>query len=359
MTLLRIASKIPAYQCFRFLGWPRILPFSLTFSPSFDCNSHCKTCNVYRKRTDKLSLNEWKEVFVSLGDAPFWTTFSGGEPFINHELESLVCSLYDISNPAVINIPTNGILGKHICDTVQKIALHCHRSQIVINVSIDDIEDRHDTIRGVHGCYDKAVRTVLALKKLALPNLSVGIHTVISKFNVNRVPIIYQHLKLFNPNSYITEIAEERVELDTIGSNITPSRKDYNSAVDYLIENIKHEKFNKIGRIARAFRIQYYKMVKNILAKKRQIIPCYAGIASAQVAPNGDIWMCCIKASPVGNLKENGFDFKKVWFSEKAEIMRSEIKERKCYCPLANAAYTNMLLTPKALFAVAMHLLRP
>ncbi|MEF9427124.1 MAG: hypothetical protein L0956_08115 [Candidatus Mariimomonas ferrooxydans] len=59
----------------------------------------------------------------------------------------------------------------------------------------------------------------------------------------------------------------------------------------------------------------------------------------------------------VGNLKEAGYDFRKIWFSERAEKLRNEIKDRNCFCPLANASYTNMLLSPKAMFRVTMELI--
>jgi MoaA/NifB/PqqE/SkfB family radical SAM enzyme len=85
------------------------------------------------------------------------------------------------------------------------------------------------------------------------------------------------------------------------------------------------------------------------MKEKRQIIPCFSGFASAQVAPDGDVWPCCIKAEPMGNLREHDFDFKKIWLSEKANNLRKSIKNGECFCPLANASYTNMLHDPKTL----------
>jgi hypothetical protein len=66
-------------------------------------------------------------------------------------------------------------------------------------------------------------------------------------------------------------------------------------------------------------------------------------VASAQIAPNGDVWTCCIRAQSMGNLRENDYDFGTVWRSGKADQLRRSIKAGECYCPLANAAYTNML----------------
>lgn len=356
--MLKIISKIPSYYLFRWAGWPQRLPINLTLSVSFRCNSRCKTCNIYKEKSDELSLVEWKRIFENLGENPFWVTISGGEPFLRSDISEIICSFHDQCHPSIINIPTNGLLSERIPKVVEEIAVHCKSAQIVINLSIDEVGEKHDEIRGVRGNYAKALKTFSGLKSIDLANLSIGIHTVISKFNVTRIPEIYRHLRTLNPDSYITEIAEERVELDTIDSAITPEYQDYANAVDFLTKELKEDHFNRVGNITRAFRIQYYQMVKQILKEHRQIIPCYSGFASAQIAPDGDVWMCCIKAESIGNLRDVNYDFKKVWFSEKAKILRQCIKNGECYCPLANASYTNMLHNFKTLFRVGSNLVK-
>ena len=209
--MIQVIRKVPFIWCFRTFGRPRRLPMNLTISPSFRCNSRCKTCNVYEKESRELSIEEWQRVFTSLGRAPFWVTVSGGEPFLNRRLPDLAGALYDTCRPAIINIPTNGLLVDRIPDYVERIAEHCRNSEVVINVSIDDIGELNDEIRGVAGAYEKALATFSALKAMDLDNLSVGIHTVISKYNVGRISEIYPVLVSMHPDSYITEIAEERV----------------------------------------------------------------------------------------------------------------------------------------------------
>src|SRR5436853_7909847 len=80
-----------------------------------------------------------------------------------------------------------------------------------------------------------------------------------------------------------------------------------------------------------------------------------AGIASAQIAPNGDVWTCCIRAESVGNLREHNYDFRSVWTTAQANELRRSIKAGECHCPLANAAYTNMLCHVPTLANVAIN----
>jgi hypothetical protein len=99
--------------------------------------------------------------------------------------------------------------------------------------------------------------------------------------------------------------------------------------------------------------------VKRTLREHRQVIPCMAGVASAQIAPNGDVWSCCIRAESMGNLRAYDYDFGRVWRSARADAMRRSIKAGECYCPLANASYTNMLTHVPTLVKVAAFVARP
>jgi MoaA/NifB/PqqE/SkfB family radical SAM enzyme len=340
------------------MGWPQKLPMNLTLSLSYKCNSYCKTCNIQSNTDDEFSSTEWSKVFEGLGNNPFWVTISGGEPFLHHDLLEIVCALYDYCRPGIICIPTNGILKERISKSVEQIALHCKKTRIVINVSIDEIGHRHDRIRGVPGNYQKAIASYKSLKSIHAPNVTAGIHTVISRFNVRRMREIYRRLMTFCPDSYVTEIAEEREELNTIGSDIAPDYNDYSDAVDFLIKAIGREDFSSVGKISRSFRIEYYRLAKRLLNERQQIIPCYAGFSSAQIAPNGDLWMCCTKAESIGNLRDVEYDFERLWLSEKAAELRRTIKAGECYCPLANAGYMNILHNPKYLFKTVLNLLR-
>ena len=341
--MLGVLLKIPLYRAFRRWGAPRLLPLNVTVSVTYRCNSRCRTCNVWRKQSEELTAEEWDRVFASLGRAPYWFTISGGEPLLRRDVVEICRSAYRHCQPAIINIPTNGLLPDLIAERVEEIARLCPKSQIIVNVSLDGWGEQHDAIRNVPGNFRRTMETYRRLRALTLPNLTLGVHTVISRFNVGDIPNIYRRISTLAPDSYITEIAEERVELDTVGADITPSLDEYSAAVDFLVAQLRAQPFTGISRITQAFREQYYGLVKRILAERRQVIPCYAGWASAQISPEGDVWVCCIKAQSLGNLRDVDYNFGRIWFSAEAEAARASIARGECFCPLANAAYTNML----------------
>ncbi len=63
-----------------------------------------------------------------------------------------------------------------------------------------------------------------------------------------------------------------------------------------------------------------------------------------------------MRAEPLGNVREQGYDFRAVWLGEKADAFRSSVKAHACACPLANASYTNLLLDAPSLARVAAHM---
>ena len=342
--MLELIPRIFVYRFFRKFGFPRIMPMNYTISLLYTCNSRCKTCNVWKKKSDNLTISEYKQIFKKLGKSPYWFTLSGGEPFLRKDIVEICLELYKYTKPKIINIPSNGLLTNTIVKNVKLITEICSKSQIIVNLSIDNIAGKHDNIRGVPGNYVKVINTFKKLKALNIDNLAIGIHTVISKLNVADFSVIANELMQLQPDSYITEIAEKRIELDTMESDITPDIISYCTAIDYLIHRIKNGKFKGMNKITQSFRIEYYNLVKKILRDKTQVIPCYAGVTSAQISPDGEVWSCCIKAESMGNLRENDYNFKKIWYSKDMNKERRSIKNKECYCPLANASYTNMLM---------------
>jgi len=355
--VLEVLPKIAQMQASYALGKPLALPLNLTISVSYRCNSRCKTCNVWQRPNDDFTIEEYDKTFASIGRAAYWFTFSGGEPTLRKDLPEMVESAYRHCRPGIINIPTNGIQDKIIPARIERVLQAAPTSDVIVNLSLDGVGEKHDIVRGVKGNFVRAMRTYAGLKALKgrYKNFTLGVHTVISNFNIDEFENIYSFVRdELQPDSFISEIAEERVELDTVGMGITPPIQKYQPVIERLQDGIRKAEFNGVSRITQAFRDRYYDIVKRTLVEQRQIIPCLAGVASAQIAPNGDVWTCCIRAESVGNLREHDYDFGSTWRTAKADELRRSIKAGECYCPLANASYTNMLCHTPTLASVAL-----
>jgi MoaA/NifB/PqqE/SkfB family radical SAM enzyme len=343
-SMLGVLARIPLFRAYRRFGWPKMLPINITLSPSPKCNSRCLTCNIWMKRENELTLAEWDKVLSSLGNAPYWFTISGGEPLMFPHIVELAQLAYKHCQPGIINIPTNGIL-KSGPERVRRILESCPKSQVIINLSLDGVGEKHDFIRGVMGNFEKfeeRIEEYFALRD-EFPNLAVGIHSVVSVFSVGHLDELIAYAEQSRADQFITEIAEPRVELDTVGLPITPSREQYAAAIDRLITYVNSKRYQGVAKITEAFRVEYYKLVKRILDEQDQVIDCYAGWASAQIYADGTVWPCCVRADNLGNLRDHSYDFAEIWFGEKIKEVRRSIAAKECFCPLANASYTNML----------------
>ncbi len=357
---LPLLARLAGYRVAHATGRMQQLPINLTVSVTYSCPSRCLTCDIWQKKVDDLSVDEYAKIFPTLKKVPIWVTVSGGDQFLRSDLDQVVHLIRTMIEPTIINIPMNGIITERIFNLLPKIAHHSVGSQLVLNLSVDEIGEEHDRLRGADRNYEKLLLVSDLIKDLkkTYDHIVLGVHTVISKHNVDRIPEIARQARAtFQPDSYITEVAENRVELKTMDKSITPSAAEYRRAVatlkDYIRENrSKHP----VARLVESLRLDYYDLAAQILEEKKQVIDCYAGWASAHLAPDGNLWGCCVRAESMGNVRDHGYDFGAVWFGKTADSFRASVKNKECACPLANASYTNMLLEPKTLARVTANM---
>jgi MoaA/NifB/PqqE/SkfB family radical SAM enzyme len=351
--------KYPAYVSFRWFGWPRVNPISLTVSLTNHCNHRCKTCSVYENLQDDLSLEEYEKIFRSIGKGVYYLTVSGGEPFLRNDIVDICRLAKRWLDPKVLLIPTNGIMPERVPARVLEILDVYRDNQVVINLSLDGIGAQHDFIRGKAGAWERALETYAGLKAIDAPQLTRGIHTVVSKFNVGDFERIHRELAELEPDSLICEVAENREELFTIRHDITPHPDDFDRAVDTMIREIDRRQPRGLARLLSSFRRVYYRNAARIVRTKHQYPACQAGFFVAHISPSGEVWACCTEARSFGNLRRHGYDWKRVFFeSEKKDEIRGRIRRQECACPLANAGYVNILFHPRSLLKVARDYLR-
>lgn len=358
---LPLLASLAVYRAAHATGKGKPLPINLTVSVTYSCPSRCMTCDIWQKKVDDLGVDEYARIFPTLERVPIWVTLSGGDQFIRSDLDEIVRLVVEQIDPKIVNIPMNGIITERIHALLPKIAAHTRGSELVLNLSVDEIGPEHDRLRGAPGNWEKllGVAELIGDLKKTYDHVVLGVHTVISRHNVDRVPDIAREAKaIFRPDSYITEVAENRVELGTMEKSITPDPADYRRAVLHLKEMIRAGRSRlPVARLVESLRLEYYDLAARILEDKRQVIDCYAGWASAHLAPDGNVWGCCVRAESLGNVRDHGLDFRAVWRGREADAFRASVKNRECACPLANASYTNLLLDAPSLARVSANMI--
>ncbi len=353
---LQYAFKILGYKLFRTFGFPKMMPSNCVFSVTNFCNSKCKTCHIWEKYPNQpelakkeMTTEQWLKTFKTMGPSVF-CVFTGGEPFLRNDAHELLMGIQKYKKPKILTICTNATLPERIEEVLDKF-LQTKKKDIdlTINISLDHIGEKHDEIRGIKGNWEKLLETVKVVRKLqdkyGYPNLCF--HTVVSKWNVDDIPKIYDYVvNELKPDVYIMEPSELRYELGTINTDILPDKEKL-SKVFRVYSSNKNVTF--LTNVVRQIYIDKY--------IKGQGLPCYASFNHTQITTNGNVWTCCMMADkePLGNLNEADFDFKKIWFSKRANKIRKKVKKREfptCKgCYLAVAANTsipqNIALTTK------------
>jgi len=357
---LPLVARLAGYRLEHATGRPPQLPVNLTVSVTYSCPSRCATCDIWQKKVDDMTVDEYGRVFPTLEKVPVWVTISGGDQFLRSDLDEIVRLICTQIEPSIVNIPMNGIITERIFSLLPRIAHHTVGRQLVLNLSVDEIGAAHDEIRGADRNFEKlqGVAGLIHDLKKTYPHVVLGVHTVISTRNVHRIPAIEREARaIFRPDSYIAEVAENRVELKTMDKDITPSTQDFRRAIEHLQNAIRsHRSSHPVARLVESLRLEYYELSARILEENRQVIDCYAGWASAQLAPDGHVWGCCVRAESVGNVRDHGYDFRTVWRSPAADAFRASVKAHACHCPLANASYTNLLLDGPSLARVTTNM---
>ena len=126
-----------------------------------NCNSHCITCNAWKKRSlNELSSNE---VFGLLRDLKklgvLGVNLGGGEPLLRQDLPLIVAEAKKLG--LTTSLTTNGIL---LTQAVAKNLLDLGLNSIVI--SVDGLGERNNYIRGVQGLFERNMANLRMLATL-------------------------------------------------------------------------------------------------------------------------------------------------------------------------------------------------
>ncbi len=312
-------------------------PLFVTFFVTSKCNARCKHCFYWKEASEsknELDLDEILRISRSMDNFPI-LLISGGEPFLREDLAG-ICKVFYVNNKVKeIRIPTNGM----IPDTLEKtgnILENCPNSLVTIQLSIDGLYQHHDDIRGVNGAFKKLVDTSSRLYKLKkkFENLEISFNYTFSEYNQNYVKevvnFLFENFKTRRLSMTLTRgDTREKFAKDI-------SIEEYNKAIDQLntMYEYNEERTTNQG-YHETFPIRWnlmYNVVKKIHETKKRVTPCYAGILDVVINEVGDIYPCELSDKKFGSLREMEYDFKKIWNSHNAQVVRGWIAENKCFC---------------------------
>ena len=143
---------------------------------TYNCNLRCKMCPFWKRSAQESSTEQEKQILKQIYHSGTCSVaFEGGEPLLRKDLVEILA--FSRSLPLHTNLITNGTL---LESRIDEIAQYINGA---LYVSLDGMEKTHDTIRGVNGCFKKAVKGITASKA----KVSVTINTTIMADNIHEI----------------------------------------------------------------------------------------------------------------------------------------------------------------------------
>lgn len=137
---------------------PRIplAPIRVEWELTSKCNQHCMFCfNTEHISDQELSFAGVKKIVDELDkNHVFDVVLSGGEPFLYTEMYSLL--EYLSQKKLRVNILSNGTV---IPENLIQLISH-HKSQFVIQLSIEGLQNTHDTIVRLKGAFERVMERI-------------------------------------------------------------------------------------------------------------------------------------------------------------------------------------------------------
>jgi len=330
-------------------------PIHLTVFLTRRCNARCPYCfylhdrSISSDNTSELSTDELEKISASLGRL-LWLAFSGGEIFLRDDIVDIAKIFYKRNKPAVMLFPTNGLLTDTITKNIGEVLESCDKSIITVKLSLDGMEDLHDSIRGTKGGFRKTMQTYNALGHLLerYPTIELGINTVFSSENQDHMDELIEFVNgLENIRTHTVSLIRGDVSEEKLKDVDTDK---YLQTIMKIESNLKKRRSSiysfRGAKLKAAQDILQRRLIHDTHLRQKRLVPCYAGRLNLVITETGDLYPCESFNMKLGNLKEYDYDIKKILKSQKAQKVTDSIKKNGCYCTHECYFMTNILFNP-------------
>jgi MoaA/NifB/PqqE/SkfB family radical SAM enzyme len=317
----------------------KIAPYKLTFAVTYNCNSRCTTCNIWKKNSkNELSCDEIDRFFSTNSDFS-WIDITGGEIFLRNDLIQIFQIIKKRCKKLyTLHFPTNGLMTHRIVNLVKKI-VKLDFNKLIISISIDGPPDIHDKIRGVKGGFMKTIETFRKLREIK--GLDVYAGMTLSKNNVDHLDDTVNAIKKEIPNFTFDDlhinIAHSSPHYYGIEFNELPVKK----VISQISSVIRRKKISLINPVT-ILELKYLKNIEKYLKWGKCPMQCHSLSKSIFIDPYGGVYPCTAYDKKLGNVKS--IDLKKIFLDPESKKLAKEIRELKCpQCWTPCEAYQTIL----------------
>jgi MoaA/NifB/PqqE/SkfB family radical SAM enzyme len=277
-----LSARFKPYHVPLFLGkyaWlaMRRRPVLVHFEVTLRCNARCGFCDYWQtpadaRRTEVASFADAARFFN-----PMLVTFTGGEPLLRRDLEELVAAVDGAVRLKYTTLITHGGML-----TVERALSLRHAGIHQFNISLDYLDGRHDTARGIPGLTARIFAAVEGMQRAGIDN--VRFNTVIKHDNLDQ----------------LLPIVERAAEL-RCGVNFSVYTDAKNGNRDHLLDGGTHAALDEVVAQLLAYKRRRRGVITSSDAYLEQIPryargeltePCRSGERTIHVDPTGHVKRC-------------------------------------------------------------------
>jgi MoaA/NifB/PqqE/SkfB family radical SAM enzyme len=255
----------------------RRMPVLVHFEVTMRCNARCGFCDYWKTPAESKATE-----LDSFADAarffnPMMITFTGGEPTLRRDLESLVGAVDRAAPLTYITMITHGaMLSEERAWSLWTAGID------QFNISLDYVDGRHDVARGIPGLTRRILDTVPAMRARGIDG--IRFNTVIKDDNLDQiVPLVL--------------LARE---LD-VGVNVSVYTDAKNGNGDHVLRAEQHRELDAVIAELVSLKQRHRKLITNTeyyleriprWVKGELAEPCHSGLRTIHIDPTGHVKRC-------------------------------------------------------------------
>ncbi len=255
----------------------RRMPVLVHFEVTMRCNARCDFCDYWK--TDPSARAQELESYADAARFfnPMLVTFTGGEPLLRRDLETLVSAVNRAVRLKYIIVLTHGgMLSPERAQSLWSAGVN------QFNISLDYLDARHDRARGIPGLSQRIFASVHAMRAAGID--SIRFNTVIKRDNLDQImPIVRRAMELrcgVNLSVYTDAKNGNRAFLLT---------DDEERQVSALVAELLAFKRRRRGIITNS---DYYLEQLPRYVRGEMTEPCQSGIRTVHLNPGGHVKRC-------------------------------------------------------------------
>jgi MoaA/NifB/PqqE/SkfB family radical SAM enzyme len=252
-------------------------PVLVHFEVTLRCNARCSFCDYWKTPAEARHQELTSFADVARFYNPMLVTFTGGEPLLRRDLESIVREVRDAISLKYMTLITHGGMltperGRSLWDAGVN----------QLSISLDYLDGRHDTARGIPGLTERIFRTVDALRADGIDN--IRFNSVIKDDNLDQIMPLVERAAALGCGVNLSVYTDFKN-----GSTEHLLRAEQFSAVDALAAQLLAYKRRRRGVITNS---DYYLEQLPRYVRGEMTEPCRSGMTTIHVDPTGGVRRC-------------------------------------------------------------------